>query len=72
MLIFAYGLVLVQLSGRRTFGKWSALDVIVSIMLDSSQSRALTGSAPLRQRRCTWGLLHDAGAPPAASRAIGR
>lgn len=46
-LIFAYGLLLVRLSGRRTFGKWSALDIIVSIMLGSSLSRALTGSAPL-------------------------
>ena len=47
VLIFAYGLFLVRLSGRRTFGKWSALDIIMSIMLGSSLSRALTGSAPL-------------------------
>lgn len=47
VLIFAYGLLLMRLSGRRTFGKWSALDIIVSIMLGSSLSRALTGSAPL-------------------------
>ena len=46
-LIFAYGLLLVRISGRRTFGKWSALDIVVSIMLGSSLSRALTGSAPL-------------------------
>lgn len=47
VLIFAYGLLLVRLSGRRTFGKWSALDIVVSIMLGSSLSRALTGNAPL-------------------------
>ncbi|MBE7198833.1 MAG: DUF421 domain-containing protein [Parafilimonas terrae] len=47
VLIFAYGLLLMRLSGRRTFGKWSALDIVVSIMLSSSLSRALTGSAPL-------------------------
>ena len=31
----------------RVFGKWSALDIIVSIMVGSNLSRALTGSAPL-------------------------
>lgn len=46
-LIFAYGLLLMRISGRRTFGKWSALDIVVSIMLGSSLSRALTGNAPL-------------------------
>ena len=46
-LIFGYGLVLLRISGRRTFGKWSALDIVVSIVLGSSLSRALTGSAPL-------------------------
>ncbi|MEL6064180.1 MULTISPECIES: DUF421 domain-containing protein [unclassified Methylobacterium] len=47
VLIFAYGLLLMRVSGRRTFGKWSALDIVVSIMLGSSLSRALTGNAPL-------------------------
>ena len=47
VLIFAYGLLLVRLAGRRIFGKWSALDIVVSIILGSSLSRALTGSAPL-------------------------
>lgn len=46
-LIFTYGLLLVRISGRRTFGKWSALDIVVSIILGSSLSRALTGGAPL-------------------------
>ena len=47
VLIFAYGLVLVRLAGRRVFGKWSALDIVVSIIVGSNLSRALTGSAPL-------------------------
>ncbi|HET8995782.1 MAG TPA: YetF domain-containing protein [Acetobacteraceae bacterium] len=47
LLMFAYGLVLMRSSGRRTFGRWSALDIVVSIILGSSLSRALTGSAPL-------------------------
>ena len=50
-LIFVYGLVLVRIAGRRIFGKWSALDIVVSIIIGSNLSRALTGSAPL------WGTL---------------
>jgi len=51
VLVFVYGLILVRLAGRRVFGKWAALDIIVSIILGSSLSRCLTGSAPL------WGTL---------------
>lgn len=51
VLVFIYGLTLVRLAGRRAFGKWSALDIIVSIVLGSNLSRCLTGSAPL------WGTL---------------
>jgi uncharacterized membrane protein YcaP (DUF421 family) len=51
VLIFVYGLVLVRLSGRRVFGKWAALDIVVSIVIGSNLSRALTGNAPL------WGTL---------------
>lgn len=50
-LIFVYGLVAVRLVGRRVFGKWAALDIIVSIMIGSNLSRALTGGAAL------WGTL---------------
>ena len=51
ILIFTYGLVLVRVAGRRLFGRWSALDIIVSIIIGSNLSRALTGNAPL------WGTL---------------
>ncbi len=44
---FAYGLALVRIAGRRVFGRWSALDIIVSVMVGSDLSRALTGSAEL-------------------------
>lgn len=47
VLIFAYGLVMLRLSGPRTFAHWSALDIILSIVIGSSLSRALTGGAPL-------------------------
>lgn len=45
--IFVFGLLLLRLSGRRAFARWSALDIIVSIVMGSSLGRALTGSAPL-------------------------
>ncbi len=45
--IFAYGLVLVRVAGRRVFGKWAALDIIVSVIVGSNLSRALTGQASL-------------------------
>ncbi len=50
-LIFVYGLVLIRIAGRRIFGKWSALDIVVSIIIGSNLSRALTGTAQL------WGTL---------------
>ena len=51
VLVFAYGLVVLRIAGRRVFGKWSALDFIVSIVIGSNLSRAITGNAPL------WGTL---------------
>ena len=47
IVVFVFGLLLLRLSGRRAFARWSALDIIVSIIMGSSLSRALTGSAPL-------------------------
>ena len=47
VLIFLYGLALLRVSGRRTFAKASALDVVLSIMVGSALSRAMTASAPL-------------------------
>jgi uncharacterized membrane protein YcaP (DUF421 family) len=47
VLVFFYGLAMLRLSGRRTFASWSALDIIVSIIIGSSLSRVLTGAAPL-------------------------
>jgi len=45
--VFVFGLILLRVSGRRVFARWSALDIIVSIIMGSCLSRALTGSAPL-------------------------
>jgi uncharacterized membrane protein YcaP (DUF421 family) len=47
ILIFVYGLVLLRLSGPRMFGRWSALDIVISIMIGSALARAMTGNAPL-------------------------
>jgi uncharacterized membrane protein YcaP (DUF421 family) len=47
VLIFFYGLVMLRLSGRRTFAQMSALDMVVSFIVGSSLSRVLTGSATL-------------------------
>ena len=47
ILIFFYGLLLLRLSGPRMFGHWSALDIVISIMVGSALARAMTGSAPL-------------------------
>lgn len=46
-LVFCYGLVMLRLSGRRTFAQFSALDMVVSFITGSALSRALTGGAPL-------------------------
>lgn len=44
---FAVTVVIIRLGDKRLFGKASAFDFIVSIMIGSIMSRAITGSAPL-------------------------
>ena len=51
VLIFFYGLMMLRLSGRRTFAQMSAIDLVVSIIVGSSLSRAMTGGVPF------WGTL---------------
>jgi uncharacterized membrane protein YcaP (DUF421 family) len=57
IVIFIYGLILIRIAGRRTFSKWSAIDIIVAITVGSSLSRALTGSAPLGGTMAAMALL---------------
>ncbi len=45
-LIFFYTLLMLRLSGRRTFAHWSALDIVVSFIVGSALARAMTGGAP--------------------------
>jgi len=47
VVVFVFGVFLVRLASKRAFGKWDALDIIVSIVIGSNLSRALTGNAPL-------------------------
>jgi uncharacterized membrane protein YcaP (DUF421 family) len=51
VLIFCYGLIMLRLSGRRTFAEMSAIDLIISIIVGSNLSRAMTGGVPF------WGTL---------------
>lgn len=51
VLISIYGWGLIRLLGRRVFGRWSSLDIVVALVIGSNLSRALTGNASL------WGTL---------------
>jgi uncharacterized membrane protein YcaP (DUF421 family) len=46
VLIFAVGLAIMRFAAARAFGKWTALDIILAVIVGSNLSRALTGSAP--------------------------
>jgi uncharacterized membrane protein YcaP (DUF421 family) len=56
-LIFFYGLVMLRLSGRRTFARMSALDLIVPIIAGSVLGQALTGNAPMVPALAGVGVL---------------
>jgi uncharacterized membrane protein YcaP (DUF421 family) len=47
VVVFVFGVALVRLASKRAFGKWDALDIILSIIIGSNLSRALTGNSPL-------------------------
>jgi uncharacterized membrane protein YcaP (DUF421 family) len=49
VVIFFYGVFLVRLAGRRVFGQLAPLDIVVSLIIGSNLSRALTGTVPLAQ-----------------------
>jgi len=78
VLLFFYGLLLLRISGPRMFGRWSALDVVISIMVGSALARAMTGGAPLAGTMMAAavmvllhvGLAHWAARNPAVARLI--
>jgi uncharacterized membrane protein YcaP (DUF421 family) len=46
LVVFAYGLLLVRFPGQRIFGKSTAFDIVLAVLVGSNLSRALTGNAP--------------------------
>ena len=78
VLVFCYGLLLLRASGRRIFGRWAALDIIVSIVIGSNLSRAITGNAPLLSTLAAttlmmamhWALAQLAARSPFVSRLV--
>ncbi len=46
IVIFIFTLILVRAGDKRVFGKTSALDIVLGIILGSILSRAITGNAP--------------------------
>lgn len=46
VIVFFYGLLLVRFPGQRIFGKASAFDIVLAVLVGSNLSRALTGNSP--------------------------
>ena len=55
--VFLCGLVLLRLAGRRVFGKWGALDILLAVIIGSNLSRAITGGAPFLPTICATFVL---------------
>jgi len=45
IILFTYGFAMVRIFGLRAFGRLNALDIVLSIIIGSSISRAMTGNA---------------------------
>lgn len=45
VLLFAFGIACIRIAGRRTFGQYSPLDIIVALIVGSNLSRVMTGKA---------------------------
>lgn len=46
VIIFFFGIALLRIAGRRAFGRQSAIDIVLAVLIGSNLSRALTGGAP--------------------------
>ena len=55
--VFFYGTALVRLGVSRVFGKGAAFDIILSVIIGSNLSRALTGNALLWETLITTTML---------------
>jgi len=47
LICFGFAVMLIRYTGKRIFGKNTAIDIVVSVILGSNISRAVTGNAPL-------------------------
>ncbi|HTH15610.1 MAG TPA: YetF domain-containing protein [Magnetospirillum sp.] len=64
--VFIYGLLLVRFPGQRIFGKSSAFDIVLAVLVGSNLSRALTGNSPFIATLAAttvivmihWGVAH--------------
>lgn len=56
-IIFIYGVVIVRMAGKRVFGKWTAIDIVLSIVIGSNLSRTLTGNAPFVETLAATAVL---------------
>lgn len=56
-LVFVLAIFIVRYGDRRIFGKNSALDIILGIILGSILSRAITGNSPFYETIFTTGVL---------------
>lgn len=45
VLLFAFGILCIRIAGRRTFGQYSPLDIIVALIVGSNIGRVMTGKA---------------------------
>ena len=55
--IFLYGLALIRFAHKRVFGKWSPIDIVLSVVIGSNLSRTLTGNAPFVETLAATTLL---------------
>jgi uncharacterized membrane protein YcaP (DUF421 family) len=56
-LILVFGIALVRAAVKRVFGQWGAIDIILSVIIGSNLSRALTGTVPLWETLIATTLL---------------
>ncbi len=55
--IFLYGLFLIRIASNRAFGRATAVDLMLAVLLGSTLSRALTGNAELLPTMAAAGLI---------------
>jgi uncharacterized membrane protein YcaP (DUF421 family) len=56
-IIFFYGLILLRVAGQRAFGRHSALDIVLTVLIGSNLSRAMTGGSPFLPTMAGTGAL---------------